>query len=189
MLIVCHPQYQRRGLCISHWTRSRFLIRNDYEINGDDYDDTLNAARVTTNRQLFLAILFSFLTVAVLVSVAAGDLLNAPKGPVEKIFKAPQPGKGQKLLDDGFDPNDFPLDELSDGRAYFGKQRQLADKYDDVYGDGVLELEIPKDIYDARIRPHEVPYLSDPNFTELPLPHDVFDILNDAVRKLHPTRK
>ncbi len=100
----------------------------------------------------------------------AADLAKkapAPKGPVEKIFKAPQPGKGQKLLDEGFDPNDFPLDELNDGRAYFGKQRQLADKYDDVYGDGVLELEILKDIYDARIRPHEVPYLSDPNFHSL----------------------
>lgn len=44
-----------------------------------NYDDTLNLARNTTNNRLFLAIFFSFLTVAGSGSVAYGDLLDAPR--------------------------------------------------------------------------------------------------------------
>ena len=110
-----------------------------------------------------------------------GGQVVAPKGGTEKIFKAPQPGKGQKQLKDGFDPADFAE---GDQRAYFAKQRELAEEYAKHYGDGVLEVEIPKDVYDARIRPHEVPYQGGPQ-VELPIPHKDFDVLNDAQRRLH----
>ena len=115
-----------------------------------------------------------------LTETALGSPL-APKGGTEKIFKAPQPGKGQKQLKDGFDPADFAE---GDQRAYFAKQRELAEEYAKHYGDGVLEVEIPKDVYDARIRPHEVPYQGGPQ-VELPIPHKDFDVLNDAQRRLH----
>jgi len=43
-----------------------------------DYDNALNLLRKTTINRLFLAILFSFLTVVGAGSVACGDLLLAP---------------------------------------------------------------------------------------------------------------
>ena len=46
----------------------------------NDYDDPLNFLRTTTNRRVFLAILFGLLSVVMWGSVATGDLLNAPKG-------------------------------------------------------------------------------------------------------------
>lgn len=133
-----------------------------------------------SNRILLLPLLIGLLSVALLESVAWGDLLNAPKG-TEKIYKAPQPGKGQKQLREGFDPADFAE---GDQRAYFARQRELAEEYARHYGDGVLEVEIPKDVYDARIRPHEVPYQGGPQI-ELPIPHKDFDVLNEAQRRLH----
>ncbi len=100
----------------------------------------------------------------------------------QSIFKAPQPGKGQKLLVDGFHPHDFAEGDL---RAYFAKERQLAEEYATHYGQSVLEVQIPNAIYDARIRPLEVPYISDPRFIEIPIPHSEFDVLNNAIRRLH----
>jgi hypothetical protein len=43
-----------------------------------DYDDTLNFAKYTTRNRLFMAVLFSFLTVVGSGSGAYGDLLDAP---------------------------------------------------------------------------------------------------------------
>jgi hypothetical protein len=68
--------------------------------------------------------------------------------------------------------------------AYFAKQRELAEQYAKLYGEGVLEVDIPKSVYDARIRPHEVPYLSDPKLIEIPVPHSAFDVLNAAISRL-----
>lgn len=56
-------------------------------MNGDDYDDTLNIARDTTNLRLFLAILFSFLAVVGSGSVASAHLLDAPRG-AREVFTA-----------------------------------------------------------------------------------------------------
>lgn len=53
----------------------------DYESDERDYDDILNFLKNTTSNRLFLAVLICLLSVAVLESVAAGDLLVAPKGP------------------------------------------------------------------------------------------------------------
>ena len=103
----------------------------------------------------------------------------------QSIYKAPQPGKGQKLLNEGFHPEDFPSGgPYADGKAYFAKERALAEQYSG-YGEGILEVEIPKSIYDARIKPYEMPYLSDPKFTEIPIPPSEFDVLNNAFRRLH----
>lgn len=54
---------------------------------GGDYDDTLNNARNTTNSWLFLATLFSFLTVAGSGSDALGNFVFAPSPAV--IERAP----------------------------------------------------------------------------------------------------
>jgi len=108
-----------------------------------------------------------------------GRVSNAPEG-TESIFKAPQPGKAQKQLTEGFDPADF---SAGNKRAYFARQQELANEYARDYGEGVLEVEIPKGVYDARIRPHEVRYQGGPEI-ELPIPHKDFDVLNEAIRRL-----
>ena len=106
----------------------------------------------------------------------------APTEAVETIFKAPQRGKGAHLLENGFHPKDFAD---GDQLAYFAKQRELAEDYARNYGDGILEVDIPKTLYDNRIKPLEKAYLSDPRLTEIPIPHSEFEILNSAIRRLN----
>ncbi|MBZ8181188.1 RHS repeat domain-containing protein [Oscillatoria salina] len=98
------------------------------------------------------------------------------------IYKAPQPGMGQKLLTQGFHPEDFS-DPGGDNLAYFAKQKSLADEYAQYYDEGVLEVDIKKDTYDARIKQHERPYQGGPSI-EIPIPHEDFDVLNNAIRRL-----
>jgi hypothetical protein len=105
----------------------------------------------------------------------------APTEAVETIFKAPQPGKGTHQLENGFHPKDFAN---GDQLAYFAKQRELAEDYARNYGDGILEVDIPRTLYDKRIKPLEKAYLSDPSLTEIPIPHSEFEILNSAIRRL-----
>ncbi|MGE5660607.1 MAG: polymorphic toxin-type HINT domain-containing protein, partial [Actinomycetota bacterium] len=98
------------------------------------------------------------------------------------IYKAPQPGMGEKLLNDGFHPEGF-FDPDGDNLAYFAKERELAEIYEQFYKDGILEVDIPKDVYDRRIKRHEKPYQGGP-LIEIPIPQEDFDVLNDAVRRL-----
>jgi hypothetical protein len=50
----------------------------NYELSGGNCDNPVNFTKTTTSNRLFLAILFSFLTVVGSGSVAHGDLLVAP---------------------------------------------------------------------------------------------------------------
>ncbi|MFB8789715.1 MAG: hypothetical protein U7123_12870 [Potamolinea sp.] len=48
------------------------------------------------------------------------------------IYKAPQPGKAEKLLKNGFQPADFPNNPpYADGKCYFAapNSRSLAEEY------------------------------------------------------------
>lgn len=96
------------------------------------------------------------------------------------IYKAPQPGKGQKLLVYGFYPEDF---SEGDKRAYFAKQKSLADTFARFYKEGVLEVDIEKDTYNLRIKQHERPFEGGPE-VEILIPHRDFDVLNNAIRRL-----
>ncbi len=111
----------------------------------------------------------------------------APKGETQSIYKAPQAGEGQKQLTEGYHPDDFPATQGSDGKAYFAKEKSIADEYapHGPYGEGVVEVQVPKDVYDARLRQYEQPYQGGPR-TELPIPPKEFDVLNNSPRKLHP---
>src|SRR4051812_29388091 len=68
------------------------------------------------------------------------------------IYKAPQRGMGKKLLEQGFHPEDFATGDM---RAYFAKERKLAEEFAEHYGEGVLDVEMLSDIYDARIKKYE----------------------------------
>jgi hypothetical protein len=60
----------------------------------------------------------------------------------------------------------------------------LADEYAKHYGEGVIELKVPKDVYDKQLKQYEYPYQGGP-YTELPVPHRGFDALNSAERVWH----
>jgi len=96
------------------------------------------------------------------------------------IWKAPQRGKGQYQLEKGYSPADFCE---GDQCTYFAKERSLAEEYARHYGEGVIEIRIPKEVYDTRLKQYEYPYYGDR--TEIVIPHSEFDILNNSERVRH----
>ena len=90
---------------------------------------------------------------------------------------------GGKLLNEGFLPEDFSMPG-GDNSAYFAKQPELAQQFAEHYGEGVLEVQVPKDVYDARLLQYEQPYQGGPHI-ELPIPTSEFDALNNSTRILH----
>jgi len=104
------------------------------------------------------------------------------------IYKAPQPGKAEKFLKNGFQPADFPYTPpYADGKCYFAApgSRSLAEEYHRYYKDGILEVIIDSAIYDQYFKPIERPYQGGDQI-ELPIPHDLFPILNQYPRVLKP---
>jgi hypothetical protein len=99
------------------------------------------------------------------------------------ICKAPQPGIGRKLLQQGFNPADFSMPG-GDDRAYMWKGKGLSDDYALHYGEGILEVMVPKDLYQLRLQGHERPYQGGPHI-EVPVPHADFDVLNNSIRRWH----
>ncbi|KYC39606.1 hypothetical protein WA1_30140 [Scytonema hofmannii PCC 7110] len=108
--------------------------------------------------------------------------------PTVTIYKAPQKGKGQKFLKDGFQPTDFPyMPPNADGKCYFAapNSRSLAEEYNKYYKDGVLEVTIDREIYDEYFKPLEKPYQGGSQI-ELPIPQSLFPVLNKFPRILKP---
>lgn len=104
------------------------------------------------------------------------------------IYKAPQKGKGQNYLKEGFQPSDFPFNPPNaDGKCYFAapNSRSLAEEYSKYYKGGVLEVTIDKETYDEYFKPLERPYQGGSQI-ELPIPQSVFPILNKFPRVLKP---
>ena len=81
----------------------------------------------------------------------------APPDETQSIFKAPQPGTARKQLTEGYDPHDFSLPG-GDNRAYFAKDKGLADEFAQHYGEGVIEIEVPTSVYEGRLKKHEQLY-------------------------------
>lgn len=67
-----------------------------------DYDETMSIVSNTTICRLILVALFSLLSVGMLESVAAGDLLNAPNSGASKAGTVPRisPAIGKFQIDD-----------------------------------------------------------------------------------------
>ncbi len=105
-----------------------------------------------------------------------------------KIYKATQPGKGQQLVEQGFQPADFPYHPpTADGKCYFAapNSRSLAEEYHRYYKDGILEVTIDAATYHRDFKSWERPYQGGEQ-VELPIPHDLFSILNQYPRVLKP---
>jgi len=104
------------------------------------------------------------------------------------IYKATQKGKGQRLVERGFQPADFPYHPPNaDGKCYFAapNSRSLAEEYNRYYKDGILEVTIDLKTYDRYFKPLEKPYQGGEQ-VELSISHDLFSILNQYPRVLKP---
>jgi hypothetical protein len=103
------------------------------------------------------------------------------------IYKAPQKGKAQKLLKDGFQVLDFPYAPGdSDGNAYFAglNDRSIAQEYNLSYKDGILEVTIDQATYAATFKSLERRYDVKNGVArmELPVPQRLFPTLNKFPR-------
>jgi hypothetical protein len=107
------------------------------------------------------------------------------------IYKAPQKGKGQKLLKEGFRPVDFPSNPpYVDGNCYFAgpNDRSIAEEFNQSYKEGVLEVSIDQAVYDQYFKPLEYRYDEKGNCDriEVVVPQTLFPILNQFPRILKP---
>jgi RHS repeat-associated protein len=95
------------------------------------------------------------------------------------IYKAPQPGMGDKFMSRGFLKEDFPSGDDNNGYAYFAgpNDRALAEEYARSYREGVIEIRIPKSDYDLIWKRFEKRYQGGPQM-ELEIPADTVTALN-----------
>lgn len=105
------------------------------------------------------------------------------------IYKAPQKGKGQKLLKEGFQPADFPYNPpYLDGNCYFAgpNDRSIAEEFNQSYQEGILEVEIPQTSYNKDFKPLECRYdeKDDCERIEVVVPQNLFPTLNQFSRVL-----
>ncbi len=107
------------------------------------------------------------------------------------IYKAPQKSKGQKLLDEGFQPVDFPYNPpYVDGSCYFAgpNDRSIAEEFNQSYQDGVLEVFIDQASYNKYFKLLEYRYDEKDNCErfEVVIPQSLFPVLNQFSRVLKP---
>ncbi len=107
------------------------------------------------------------------------------------IYKAPQKGKGQKLLKEGFQPVDFPDNPpYVDGSCYFAgpEDRSIAEEFHQSYKEGILEVVIDRASYDRYFKSLEYCYDEKDNCKriEVVVPQALFPILNQFPRVLKP---
>ncbi|MGD2180623.1 hypothetical protein [Lusitaniella coriacea] len=105
------------------------------------------------------------------------------------IYKAPQKGKGQKLLKEGFQPVDFPYNPpYLDGNCYFAgsNDRSIAEEFNQSYKEGVLEVSIDRATYDRDFKSLECRYdeKDDRERIEVVVPQRLFPVLNQFPRVL-----
>ncbi len=107
------------------------------------------------------------------------------------IYKAPQKGKGQKLLEEGFQVVDFPYNPpYVDGNCYFASpsDRSIAKEFNQSYQERILEVMINQESYEKYFQPLEHRYdeRGDRNRIEVVIPQSLFPILNQFPRVLKP---
>jgi hypothetical protein len=114
----------------------------------------------------------------------------SPTQPVT-IYKAPQKGKGSKILEDGFQSSDFPYNPpYFDGLCYFAgpNDRDIAEEFNGSYKEGTLEVSIESSIYEQDFKLLEYRYdeKGDRERIEVVVPPSLFPVLNQCPRVLKP---
>ncbi|MFF4702247.1 DUF6531 domain-containing protein [Streptomyces sp. NPDC001297] len=114
----------------------------------------------------------------------------SPEECTQSIFKAPGRKLGEQQEKYGYREADFPGDPdapdyiYPNGRVYFAKERHIAEKYAKSYGEGVIEIKIPKSEYAAKYEKYERNYEGGPE-KELEIPNNVVEDLNQYPRVRH----
>jgi hypothetical protein len=116
---------------------------------------------------------------------------RAPSNQTVTIYKAPQKGKGKKLLEEGFQPVDFPYNPpYLDGNCYFAgpNDRSIAEEFNQSYKDGILEVSIDRASYEKDFKSLEYRYdeKDDGERIEVVVPQSLFPVLNQFPRVLKP---
>ena len=100
------------------------------------------------------------------------------------IWKAPQPGHPvRRWLASGFSPSDFPIDprnlQAANGHAHFAApgSRPLAEDFNRIYGQGIIEIRMRRSDYDRMFRQFERLYQAGP-YRELAIPAGWLPALN-----------
>jgi len=117
------------------------------------------------------------------------QLDRSPSTQIVTIYKAPQKGKGQKLLENGFQPVDFPYNlPYLDGNCYFAgpKDRSIAEEFNLSYEEGILEVSLDQESYDRDFKSLEYRYdeKDDCDRIEVVVPQSLFPVLNQFPRVL-----
>lgn len=107
------------------------------------------------------------------------------------IYKAPQQGKGQKLLNEGFEAADFPYNlPYVDGNCYFAgpDDRSIAEEFNESYKEEILEVSIAPVVYSEYFQPLEYRYdeKDGRDRIEVVIPQSLFSILNQFPHILKP---
>lgn len=107
------------------------------------------------------------------------------------IYKAPQKGKGQKLLKEGFQLVDFPYNPpYFDGNCYFAgpHDRSIAEEFNQSYQEGILEVVIDRESYDKNFKSFEHRYdeKDGRDRFEVVVPQSLFPLLNQFPRVIKP---
>lgn len=107
------------------------------------------------------------------------------------IYKAPQKGKGQKLLKEGFQPIYFPYNPpYFDGNCYFAgpNDRSIAEEFNQSYKEGIIEVSIERVTYDQYFKALEYRYdkKNDRDRMEVVVPQELLPLLNQFPRILKP---
>ncbi len=105
------------------------------------------------------------------------------------IYKAPQKGKGQKFLNEGFQLTNFPFSPpYTDGNCYFAgsNDRSIAEEFNQSYKEGILEVVIDQVAYDCYFKQLEYRYDEKDGLEriEVVIPQSLFPILNQFPRVL-----
>ncbi|MGW2957854.1 hypothetical protein ACWDGI_05105 [Streptomyces sp. NPDC001220] len=114
----------------------------------------------------------------------------SPEECTQSIFKAPGRKLGEQQEKYGYREADFPGDpdapdySYPNGRVHFAKERHVAEKYAKSYGEGVIEIKIPKSEYAAKYEKYERNYEGGPE-KELEIPNNVVEDLNQYPRVRH----
>jgi hypothetical protein len=116
---------------------------------------------------------------------------QSPSTQIITLYKAPQGGKGQKLLKEGFHPVDFPHNPpYLDGNCYFAgpNDRSIAEEFNQSYKEGILEVSIDQTSYERDFKALEYRYdeKDDCERIEVVIPQSLFPILNQFPRVLKP---
>lgn len=79
--------------------------------------------------------------------------------------RRPKRGLGESHYANGYKPGDFP-----GNGAYFAREREIADSYAVHFGERVIEMRVPRGVYDQHFAPFEMKYLGSPPGAELEIP-------------------